>query len=355
MKRFKLELFIALLILLVFASCGKKEAPVEITPPPAVTAVPTPAPTPEPTPEPVYEPSSQVTVEGTKLDSGSVLIDGVRCVRKEELAAALGREPEGDAYIPIEAFCDENHIGMLYDEEYDHLYCTVAAGDWELKPGYNVPVLMYHEVLPEEMGGDGDTVRLADFEEQLKWLTENGYSLIWFEDLAHVEDYEKPVIFTFDDGYVGNYEYLLPLLKKYDAKATVCVFVDPIYHVADYLTKDQIVELSQSGYVSIQSHTINHPYLNQIGKDMQEFEVMQSRLEITRLTGKEPIVLAYPYGDTTDYVMELVREHYRFGLKMVGFRSYNTSDDPAVVWRFWPSRSTGIEEYKSWFTMTFGE
>ena len=64
------------------------------------------------------------------------------------------------------------------------------------------------------------SLRSADLEAQLQYLQENGYETIFFEDLSHLEQYEKPVILTFDDGYDDNYTVLYPLLEKYQTKAT---------------------------------------------------------------------------------------------------------------------------------------
>ena len=71
-------------------------------------------------------------------------------------------------------------------------------------------------------------VRPAELEQQLQYLSENGYETIFFEDLAHLERYEKPVILTFDDGYDDNYTLLLPLLQKYHMKATIFMIAGDI-------------------------------------------------------------------------------------------------------------------------------
>ena len=51
---------------------------------------------------------------------------------------------------------------------------------------------------------------------------------IFFSDLTHLSDYQKPILLTFDDGYDGNYTNLFPLLQEYNMKATIFVVSDEI-------------------------------------------------------------------------------------------------------------------------------
>ncbi len=81
----------------------------------------------------------------------------------------------------------------------------------------SVPVLLYHHIneegIPPEL-----------FEEQLKFLKEEGYRSIGLEELGLYmkegkKDWQKAVCITFDDGYLDNWVYAYPLLKKYNFKA----------------------------------------------------------------------------------------------------------------------------------------
>ena len=87
--------------------------------------------------------------------------------------------------------------------------------------GVRVPVLMYHAVGDDCWGEESLFVKPEELEKQLQYLSENGYETIFFEDLSHIEQYEKPVLLTFDDGYDDNAETLLPLLRKHGMKATI--------------------------------------------------------------------------------------------------------------------------------------
>jgi peptidoglycan/xylan/chitin deacetylase (PgdA/CDA1 family) len=83
----------------------------------------------------------------------------------------------------------------------------------------SVPVLMYHGVAPNK------TVTPELFEEQVRYLAKKGYRPILVTDLVEFmrgnRKYTgKMVCLTFDDGFVDNWVYVFPVLKKYGFKAT---------------------------------------------------------------------------------------------------------------------------------------
>lgn len=370
-------LFLAVMLLLAaFLVCGCGKA--------AQEPVSTPEPTPIPTPEPELPQGDAVTVEGVSLQSGSIVYNDSLYVRFQEFAEALGAELSeedgilsftwqdaavgckpgnpalyirgeavalrtpvktyrNECYVPVEPLCGLLHIGMFYDEEYAHLYCTVAAGDWQIPAGYKVPVFMYHGVTDYTWGSAELFVSPSVLEEQLRYLVENGYDPIWFEDLREVEKYDKPVILTFDDGYQDNYTDLFPLLQKYNVKATIFVITGWLGG-EKYLTPEQVTEMSQSGLVSIQSHTWSHKDMDTLPAEAQREQMSQSKLAILRLTGKEPAVLCYPRGLASHVTLELLPEYYSFGVKMNG-SVYYTGDDPRVVTRYYVTRGTSVESF----------
>lgn len=79
-----------------------------------------------------------------------------------------------------------------------------------------VPVLMYHHVSPV----DGMiTSSVANFEDNLKWLSKRGYRSLTSDEFAgHLEGRPVPprsILITFDDGYLDNWVYAYPLMKRY--------------------------------------------------------------------------------------------------------------------------------------------
>jgi len=385
-------LALLLLLCLLQAGCGAPAARETAAPGPepadaAPTPEPTPTPTsePAPTPEPDWPVGPAVTVDGHELASGSVLIDGLACAALDEYAAAAGfadaRETgdggfafvwrgrevtlgEGDAalrydgrtrpldgpvarwhgrlWVPAESFSLALEIGFFDDGERQHLYCTPGAGAWALPEGYAVPVLMYHAVSDWAVGEPELSVRPADMEAQLQWLTDNGWDPIWFSDLEHVQDYDKPILLTFDDGYLNNYTELYPLLQRYGAKATF--FVCPRFIEEEdtrFLHEAEIRELAASELVDIQSHSYSHyPDMSVLLEEHVLHQLADSQLYLTRMTGRQPFVFCYPCGNESSFVRELLVDYYRFGVKMGG-DCYVTGADPTLVYRYYIKRFDG--------------
>lgn len=384
------------LLIICLCGCGQNSAPAD-------AAAPTPIPAPSPTPfqEPVLDKGGLVSFDGKEL-SASYLKDGEQYVKLSEAVEAIGSElihdsgseiftfpwrssnviltagskdieyleeqralsaesilcdGGNDLYVPAESFCTAAELGLFYDEEFDHLYCTPGAGDWALPQGYNVPVMMYHGIQRNAPGANL-FVDPISFEEQLKYLTENGYTTIFFEDLWHVQDFEKPVILTFDDGWENNYTAMLPILEKYNCKATIFIVEDFVHDtVTNHVSFDYLHALADSELISLQSHTVTHDYLSSMSAEDQQWQLTESKRFLTRETGKEPFVLAYPSGDQNDVTLDLVREYYRFGVKMMTYpySCYNTSDDPTLVYRYFPERETPLSTYISWLEEAFAE
>jgi len=388
--------------LLLLAGCGAASPAPAPTPAPEPTSAPTPEPTPTPFMEPVMEQGGSVYFDGRELPGGRRLCEGGEYVLLSEAAQALGsalehgegsgdfsfawrksavelsaqstqaryldRERELDAppllcsggddlLVPLESFCAAAEIGYFYDEEPDAVYCSPAAGDWELPENYAVPVLMYHDIGHAHGDPTANLILLPEtLEQQFAWLNENGFTTIWFEDLWHVEDFEKPVILVFDDGYMSMYSYLLPLAEKYQIKAVVAIvedFVnkDTLWH----MNSDEVQALYDSGLIALESHGVSHLDLSETWNVPDpEPEIRDSKLWLTRLFKKEPIVFVYPIGGSTPAAQECVRQYYRFGVKMFG-PAYNTSDDPTMVYRYFIEKQTPMSWYDSWLNGAFDD
>ena len=87
-----------------------------------------------------------------------------------------------------------------------------------------LPILLYHKVSLHH--NDALTISADRLDRQLVYVMSTGYTPVSFQDLKEFVDGRrplpaKPVLVTFDDGYLSTYELAYPLLVKHQVKATV--------------------------------------------------------------------------------------------------------------------------------------
>jgi len=154
------------------------------------------------------------------------------------------------------------------------------------KSPQNIPVVYYHSIGPVNCNWNRSflTLDLPYFEDQLRFF-KNNFQPIFFKEYWSIRNNlqpadKNPIVLSFDDGFLDNWIWAFPLLKKYGIKATIFVcpeFVDlkdtirP--NLEDYWSKKaSLTEITQLGYLSwdemrvmlksglidIQSHTMSH-------------------------------------------------------------------------------------------------
>lgn len=313
---------------------------------PPTTEPPTTEPPTTTEPLPVIEESGKrVIYEGVEL--ATYYVDGAETLMV--YPADVGMEEGEEELINLLAMVEAEAYPLWEDDLDGTLYITPSSKAFDIPEDVNVPVLMYHAVSDNMWGINELFVKPSEMEKQLAYLVENGYDPIWFQDLSHVEDYDKPVILTFDDGYDDNYTELFPLLQKYNVKATVFVIGNAMGK-SHKMTEEQVKELADSGLVTIQSHGYTHHDMDKMDEATLEYELGETWRVLTRVTGRIPTVLCYPTGYYSKTTLTVAERYYQFGLKMQG-GLYNTSvDNPYKVSRYYISRYTDIYTFGSYIS-----
>jgi len=209
--------------------------------------------------------------------------------------------------------------------------------------GRKIPILMYHAIAETPTTELTNLfVRPSDLEAQLKYIAENGFQCITFEDLDNIGAFPRPVMLTFDDGYEDNYTILFPLLKEYNLKATIFVVTGSLYS-SNKLSAQEIAEMSASGLVSIQSHTKSHIAFTAQGltNEMLIDELTLSKEQIERITGKPVIALCYPEGAVNAASKEAAAQYYRYAVINIGGR-FTCGGDTMAMSRIRVSRGMGM-------------
>ena len=226
--------------------------------------------------------------------------------------------------------------------------CIAAIRRARLLPsetGISVPIFMYHAV-GNDCWGEGKSIRKAGGAGEAAAISvRKRLRNDLFEDLAHIEQYEKPVMLTFDDGYDDNSTNLLPLLQKYGMKATIFLIAGDIGK-RHKLTREQISELVQSGLVSIQSHGWSHRNMANLPPLELLLEMARSQSAIAALTGRPPTALSYPNGSSNERVRKIAGWFYTYGVRTYA-GVYVTGRDPLLIERITVSRGTPLEAFKA--------
>lgn len=169
----------------------------------------------------------------------------------------------------------------------------------------NVPILMYHYISGPPSPTDSLRVGLSvppeKFDAQMNLLAERGYhSLTLLEMYTFLQNGEalptNPVVITFDDGYIDNYEFAFPILKKYGFIGTFFILSGPIDNGnPNYMTWDMVKELSDSG-MDIELHSRDHFDLRNRSNDFLVYQLVGGRQTIEAHTGQPIHFMAYPSG-----------------------------------------------------------
>lgn len=181
-------------------------------------------------------------------------------------------------------------------------------------PSISVPVLTYHVLSPSSRSSM--TITPEKFESQIKWLKENGYTIIPLKQLVaylqgkNVALPQKPIVITADDGWKSDYTYMYPIAQKYHVPITLFIYPRTISKGKNALTWEQVKELMKSGLFDIESHTLSHPNFKQEKKHMssQNYEklvyreLFESKRILENALGIKVALLAWPFGIYDDYL-----------------------------------------------------
>jgi peptidoglycan/xylan/chitin deacetylase (PgdA/CDA1 family) len=196
---------------------------------------------------------------------------------------------------------------------------------------------MYHHINPHRR--DMVTVTPDVFEGQMEYLHKSGYRTLKINELldfinGKLTIKEKSVVVTFDDGWLDNYIYAFPVLKKYKINATIFLITDrterasknktvipasvPTHNESklliekneDYrvvLNWELIKEMADSSLVEFYSHTKSHARCNGLSENELLEELGESKKTIEEKLNKPCPYLCWPYGKHNETAVEIAR------------------------------------------------
>ena len=167
-----------------------------------------------------------------------------------------------------------------------------------------LPILMYHNITPNDDLSLGLTLSTSKFEEQLDYLNKNNYTSLFVSELEQMKSISsKSVVITFDDVTENQLLYALPLLIKHNVKAT---FFIPFAYIGKtdlwnngsekIMTIDQLKSLNSS-IIELGHHSFYHRKYSDISEQEIETDFDKSFDLIAKNNLNVYPSLAYPYGN----------------------------------------------------------
>jgi len=202
-------------------------------------------------------------------------------------------------------------------------------------------ILSYHEIADKSETLDSTyAVTPSNFDQQMRWLMDNGYHFISVDDILKYRKngkalLDKAVLITFDDGYQSVYANAYPILKKYKIPSVIALvgswlkakdkanFNGCMTPRCQFLSQNEIKEMLNSGLVEIASHSnlfhegiqgnpqgnmqpaittrqwLNDKHAYEDEKHYQQRitnDLLENNTFLKRYTGQKPRVMVWPYG-----------------------------------------------------------
>lgn len=165
-------------------------------------------------------------------------------------------------------------------------------------------VVMMHQVTPHE-DASGMNMPPAKFEQLLQYLVKKKAVFCFVSELDQYQGQRNVFALSFDDGFLDNYQYAYPLLKKYQAKATI--YLATQIEGIEKLNAEQIREMADSGLIEFGAHTQHHVNLLKLSDDEAFAEMQASKQDVEALVGR-CLSFAYPFGRFNAKHQQLAKE-----------------------------------------------
>lgn len=176
-----------------------------------------------------------------------------------------------------------------------------------------VVTLMYHRISENISDKNTYCITPADLEEDIAFLKNKGYVFAKASELYAVcraNSGKNVALLTFDDGYESDFKYVLPLLEKYNVKATFFVIGSKIGKPY-YMNEEELKTLSASPFAEIGNHSyeIHSKTVNELVNLYSQYstteniilDFQKNKEVLEKIIEKSVVSLSYPNGIHTYY------------------------------------------------------
>ncbi|MGB0893053.1 MAG: polysaccharide deacetylase family protein [Parashewanella sp.] len=180
-------------------------------------------------------------------------------------------------------------------------------------------ILQYHHVSDDTPSAT--SVSLKQFKQHMDYLAANHFNVISLSKLIRALQQgqalpAKTIAITFDDGYSNILHNAHSILKEHKFPYAMFIAIHPIEKgYNNMMNWQQITRIAKEG-AEIMNHSYGHDHLIRKQKDESQQQwlrrvkqnLLKTEAVIKRHTGKSHKVLAYPYGEYNQALMQLLAD-----------------------------------------------
>ena len=222
-------------------------------------------------------------------------------------------------------------------------------------------ILMYHHVCPAKLipekvvplEGWQYCVSPQLFRQQLIQARQRGWQFTSLQQyVAGLTDgttvRQRRLAVTFDDGWLDNFQYALPVLTELAVPATIFVVSGTMAGVPSErrMSVDQLRTLNSCG-VTVGAHSCTHPQLTALTPDRLQQEIVDCRCQLQDVTGTSVDFFAYPGGRFNCHVVQAVQQAgFTAACSVIGM-GVNSPET-----KYWLYRDVFTEDWRDWLRLS---
>ena len=186
--------------------------------------------------------------------------------------------------------------------KYKFFFANLFAS-FALKKNNNNKILLYHHV-NNKFKKDIFSVDKDNFETQISYISKSNMNI---KPLCLNHIGSNNISISFDDGYLNNYEFALPILKKYNIPATFFITSSEIDKNNNFLKSSMISEMDKNIF-DFGIHGHDHLSLDSLKDQEIEYQIMKCKNFLEDLLNKNIFLLSYPNGSVSERVKSILKK-----------------------------------------------
>ena len=190
-------------------------------------------------------------------------------------------------------------------------FVSIHSSISETIKDYGASVFMYHRIGESEY--PSTNVTIEQFDQHIDYISTNNFNIVPLSDIVAIiqdkqEFIKSTISFSIDDAYESFYLNAWPKFRENNIPVTLFISTEIIDNKTNgYMTWDQIRNFIVEGG-NVGQHTSSHIHMPLNTKESVKEDILNSHKSFMKELGFIPELFAYPYGETSKEVINILRE-----------------------------------------------